>query len=194
MFERFQQIRSVDGASVEKAGSGLGLTIRQAIVQARGGGIWAESELGIGSRFKLKIPLQADFWSPGMAKIFCKVSRCEVSRVVAKILYVEDDHDLAMVVADTAPNLFRCANSVPALAPCYGARVSAEVRVGAPCKVLGKKSVPGKLLRVVGRWKRNVLWGGGNLEWADSSVFWALGVSGFSVFRSFGLLDFLARN
>lgn len=60
VFERFHQVKSAAGTTSDKSGSGLGLTICRAIVQAHGGTIWVESELGKGSRFRFKIPLQAD--------------------------------------------------------------------------------------------------------------------------------------
>jgi len=38
------------------AGSGLGLYISRLIIEAHGGGIWGESELGVGSRFTFALP------------------------------------------------------------------------------------------------------------------------------------------
>ena len=55
VFDRFYQ---VDSASTRKVGgSGLGLSISKAIVEAQEGSIWAESETGVGSTFHFSLPL-----------------------------------------------------------------------------------------------------------------------------------------
>jgi signal transduction histidine kinase len=51
IFERFEQVRVDD-----PRGRGLGLYISKCIVDAHGGKIWAESELGAGSAFHVTIP------------------------------------------------------------------------------------------------------------------------------------------
>jgi signal transduction histidine kinase len=55
IFEKFYRVRATGGE--EKRGSGLGLTLVKQIVEAHGGTIEIESEVGEGSKFTLKIPL-----------------------------------------------------------------------------------------------------------------------------------------
>jgi len=53
-FDRFWQSRRTD-----REGAGLGLTITRGIIEAHGGRIWAESEIGEGSTFHFTLPLAA---------------------------------------------------------------------------------------------------------------------------------------
>ena len=54
IFERFQQLDNT--ASRRTPGTGLGLYICRAIVEAHGGRIWVQSELGVGSTFYFSLP------------------------------------------------------------------------------------------------------------------------------------------
>jgi two-component system sensor histidine kinase/response regulator len=57
LFEKFSQTSS--GRSAGTAGTGLGLLICRHLIEAHGGRIWAESNVGRGSRFVFRIPIQA---------------------------------------------------------------------------------------------------------------------------------------
>jgi signal transduction histidine kinase len=54
IFQRFHQLNGND-----RRGLGLGLYISKCIVQGHGGRIWAESELGVGSKFCIALPAAA---------------------------------------------------------------------------------------------------------------------------------------
>jgi signal transduction histidine kinase len=55
IFERFYRVDT--RLRRDQPGSGLGLFIARAIVEAHGGRIWVESQVGRGSRFFFTIPL-----------------------------------------------------------------------------------------------------------------------------------------
>jgi signal transduction histidine kinase len=62
IFDRFYQ---VDSASTRRVGgSGLGLSICKAIVEAHNGTIWAESQSGSGSTFHFTFPVALSAESP----------------------------------------------------------------------------------------------------------------------------------
>ncbi len=54
VFDLFGRAR----ATRERAGSGIGLAVAKSIVEAHGGGIWVESELGEGSTFHFTLPVE----------------------------------------------------------------------------------------------------------------------------------------
>ncbi|MFC1931448.1 ATP-binding protein [Chloroflexota bacterium] len=56
LFDRFFRAKSNSGTQI--IGTGLGLPISRAIVEAHGGRIWAESQLGRGSTFYFSLPLK----------------------------------------------------------------------------------------------------------------------------------------
>jgi signal transduction histidine kinase len=62
IFEEFQQVD--DSNTRQKGGTGLGLAISKRIVEMHGGSIGIESIPGVGSTFRVKIPIRA---SEGMA-------------------------------------------------------------------------------------------------------------------------------
>lgn len=51
VFDRFWQRKG------DRAGVGLGLAIVKGIVEAHGGRVWAEGQVGVGSRFCFTVPL-----------------------------------------------------------------------------------------------------------------------------------------
>ena len=55
LFQAFERLESVSGSAVQ--GIGLGLVVCQRLVQAHGGQIWVESEVGQGSTFCFTLPL-----------------------------------------------------------------------------------------------------------------------------------------
>lgn len=56
VFDKFYQVAQ-PGNTQQKKGTGLGLPISKGIVEKHGGRIWAQSELGRGSRFSFTLPL-----------------------------------------------------------------------------------------------------------------------------------------
>jgi signal transduction histidine kinase len=57
IFEEFQQVD--DSSTRKKGGTGLGLAISKRIVEMHGGSIDVESELGVGSTFRVTLPVRA---------------------------------------------------------------------------------------------------------------------------------------
>jgi len=56
LFEKFQQVPSIRG---RRRGTGLGLPFCMLVVEAHGGHIWAESEVGTGSSFCFSLPVDS---------------------------------------------------------------------------------------------------------------------------------------
>lgn len=67
IFERFHRVNASDDQ--EQYGYGLGLYISKRLIEIQGGSIWAESEVGRGSRFSFSLPR----WSPASGERMSEV-------------------------------------------------------------------------------------------------------------------------
>jgi len=92
IFEPFTQL--ANPMTRDQGGAGLGLTISRGIVNALGGRIWAESEMGAGSRFLVQLPLAG---MPAAAV----VEPSAVPRREATVLVIHSDPDWQRLCAAT---------------------------------------------------------------------------------------------
>jgi signal transduction histidine kinase/CheY-like chemotaxis protein len=141
LFEPFQRIGS-EGAATE--GTGLGLPITKRIVEAMGGGIGFATELGVGSRFWLDLPI-----SPASQPVAPTLAESPASAlspaargaddVRGRVLYVEDN--LANV--SLMKHIFRCMPAVELQIAASAEEGLDQVRQRLPDLVLMDSNLPG---------------------------------------------------
>lgn len=92
LFEKFQQLENV--RQREYQGTGLGLALTQQLVELHGGSIKVTSEVGVGSVFTIRIPLQrlSDQPLPKVA--------VTAEPIIGRIVLVEDNEESASVICD----------------------------------------------------------------------------------------------
>ncbi len=91
LFEKFQQLESV--RQREHQGTGLGLALTKQLVELHGGSIKVSSEVGVGSTFTVRIPLQRS-----AAAAAAEAPAAEP--VVGRIVLVEDNEETASLICD----------------------------------------------------------------------------------------------
>ena len=99
LFERFSQGDSSDTRA--KGGTGLGLNITRAIVERHGGQITFDTETGVGTTFRVDLPLwrEVERKTPAGSLTTVRTAAGERTGDFPRLLYVEDDPDLVRVVS-----------------------------------------------------------------------------------------------
>jgi two-component system sensor histidine kinase/response regulator len=93
LFEKFQQLENV--RQREHQGSGLGLALTKQLVELHGGSIKVNSQVGVGSVFTVRIPLQRLNEHTPLS------NRAPADEpVVGRIILVEDNEESASLICD----------------------------------------------------------------------------------------------
>jgi two-component system sensor histidine kinase/response regulator len=93
LFEKFQQLENA--RQREYQGTGLGLALTKQLVELHGGSIKVTSEVGVGSVFTVRLPLQRQ-----SASIDENLSEITSEPVIGRIVLVEDNEESASVICD----------------------------------------------------------------------------------------------
>jgi len=94
IFERFIQADITD--KMARQGAGLGLSISKAYIEMLGGGIWVESEEGIGSTFYFSLPYNAELAKEIFDQQLVPSEKINIRKL--KILIAEDDEVSEMLI------------------------------------------------------------------------------------------------
>ena len=97
VFERFRQADS--SASRPHSGLGIGLALTRDLVELHGGSITAESELGRGSRFTVRLPLPSSSRSEGNESGPAALSQNAPLLSGIRVLYVDDRDDARVLIS-----------------------------------------------------------------------------------------------
>ncbi|MBE9139888.1 GAF domain-containing protein [Nodosilinea sp. LEGE 07088] len=92
LFEKFQQLENV--RQREHPGTGLGLALTKQLVELHGGSIKVSSEVGLGSVFTVRIPLQRPLDPPEAEPV------TTAEPTVGRIVLVEDNEETASLICD----------------------------------------------------------------------------------------------
>jgi two-component system sensor histidine kinase/response regulator len=93
LFEKFQQLESA--LQREYQGTGLGLALTKQLVELHGGSIKVKSEVGVGSVFTVRIPLQRQ--SDALA---ANINELSAEPIIGRIVLVEDNEESASLICD----------------------------------------------------------------------------------------------